>query len=1070
MAERSASITKITVPVLTGSYPRNRLFRLIDRARKQKLMWISGPAGSGKTTLVSSYLAARQIPCLWYRLEEGDRDPATFFHYLGLAAKKAAPRIRKPLPALAPEQHSAVSIYSQRYFEALFSRLAAGSVIVFDDYQKVPAGSGFHPMIRDGLSLLPPGLGVVLISRGQPPSPFARLQASRSLEIIGWKELRLSQEETEGIARLRWKGKRKVLPARDLQGRTDGWAAGLVLLLENTEPGPVETRKLSRDNPQEIFDYFGGEILENLDEEIQTFLLKSAHLPRMTARMAARLSGQRRAGQILSYLNRHNYFTEMHRYPEPVYEYHPLFRDFLLSRGGDLFSAKYLQRLKVRSCSVLEEAGYEEEAAEILRRLGNWESLAQVLLRKAPSLIRQGRSGTVGEWLGSLPGEMREGNPWLLYWSGFCRLPSRPADSQRDFKDAFRLFKKKKDRDGMLLSWAGIVDAIVYGDESLKSLDPWFSTLGGLMKSKVPVPGEIDSRVTGAMIKGLSLRRPPFVDMEEWADRAIRLARSTGDITLKFISLLNLAYYRFHSGDFPETGLLIDSLRGMLQRPELSPLPRLTLCWLEAAYANMLGLHDLCLKRVAEGVGLADASGVHIMDYLLTGHGALSCLHKGDQGTAAVFLRKMASGLPSARPWEASFYHRLAASDALHGGDQAKALFHSERCLEICEEVGNPWTEALALLQRAFVLLGKGQSEEANRHLKRALRMGRERGMDFIRFVCLLVRAYFSLRKEDDTSVVSSLREGLRIGRERGYWDIYLWHPGLLECLAAMALEKGIETEYVRDLIRRNSLVPDGALPDTGRWPWPVKLYSLGPFELLKDEKPLSFSRKVQHKPLFFLKALVALGGKDVPGEKMTDILWPEADGDLAHQSFATTLKRLRKLLGSEKAVSLREGRVTLDPRYCWVDASAFESLLARIDAAAQGGEGFPEGTRVKEFAEQAVGLYRGPFLAGDPALPWVAEMRERLRSKFLRAVGILGRCLEQEAKWTDAVTCYRKGLEVDNLAEMLYQRLMICYLRNGQVAEALAVHNLCRTTLASVLGIAPSADTEAIASRIRSS
>jgi DNA-binding SARP family transcriptional activator len=244
----------------------------------------------------------------------------------------------------------------------------------------------------------------------------------------------------------------------------------------------------------------------------------------------------------------------------------------------------------------------------------------------------------------------------------------------------------------------------------------------------------------------------------------------------------------------------------------------------------------------------------------------------------------------------------------------------------------------------------------------------------------------------------------------------------------------------------------------------------LGPFALLKDEKPLTFSRKAQHKPLLLLKALVAQGGKDVPEEQMTDILWPEADGDLAHQSFATTLKRLRKLLGNEKAVSLREGRVTLDPRYCWVDAFTFELLLARIDAAAQGGEGFPDGARGKGLAERAVGLYRGPFLAGDVSLPWVLEMRERLRSKFLRAVGFLGRCFEREGQWADAVICYQKGLEVDNLAEGLYQRLMICHQRNGKVAEALAAYNLCRKTLSSVLGIFPSADTEAIVNRIRSS
>ncbi len=548
----------------------------------------------------------------------------------------------------------------------------------------------------------------------------------------------------------------------------------------------------------------------------------------------------------------------------------------------------------------------------------------------------------------------------------------------------------------------------------------------------------------------------------------MRLAHTTRDVALTFTSLLNVAYYRFHSGDFQEAGLLLDSLRELGRRPEISPLSRLTLCWLEAAYANVNGMHDRCRKVVAEGVALADATGVHHMDFLLKGHGALSSLHGGDMETAAGFLRTMASRLSAARPWEESFYHRIAAWEALHREDRAQARFHSEQCLAMCEEAGNPWTEALALLQRAFVLHEEGQAEEANRHLKRALRMGKVSGMHFIRFVCLLAEAVFFLVRGDEASGLSSLREGLRIGREKGYIDVYLWRPGLLETVAAKALEKGIETGYVRDLIRRNALVPDAALPGLESWPWPLKLYTLGAFGLLKEEKPLSFTRKVQHKPLLMLKVLVALGGKDIPEEQITDILWPEAEGDLAHQSFATTLRRLRKLLGNEKAVSLREGRVTLDARNFWVDAFAFESLLARVDADSRSSEPYSDGAHAAYLAEKAIALYRGPFLAAEASHPWVVGVGERMRSKFLRAVGFLGRFLEGEGRWAEAVACYRRGLEVDNLAEEFYQRLMVCHQRNGQVAEAIAVYNRCGKTLSAVLGVAPSADTEAIADRIR--
>lgn len=1071
MAGKTASFAKITRPVLAGSYPRKRLFRLIDRAANRQVLWVSGPAGSGKTTLVSGYVADRRLPGLWFRLEEGDADPATFFHYLGLAANKAAPRIRTPLPVLTPDQHSAVPAFAQRFFEGLYSRLRTGAVLVFDDYQKIPAGSMFHAMIRNGISRLPRGLRVILISRGEPPSAFARLRAAQSLSIIGWKDLRLSPRETEEIARLRWKGKRGPGTARNLLRMADGWAAGFVLLLEKAEPGSGEPRKLARTRPQEIFDYFGGEILETLEEPVQSFLLKSAHLPRMTARMAVRLTGLSRAGQLLSYLNRHNHFTEVRPDPEPVYEYHPLFREFLISRAGDLFSPKYVQRIRRKAAAVLEESGHAEEAAGLFREIRDWSGFVRILLAQAPSLVRQGRIGTLSEWLGALPADVCRAEPLLLYWRGVCRLPFQPADSQREFEEAFRRFTKRQDRDGALLAWAGMVDAIVYGSASLTSLDPWFSAFGRIWRSgKAPPSEDVRSQVSCAMIKALSLRRPRFVDMEMWANRAMSLARSSRSVPLKFTALLNVAYYRFHSGDFRETGVLIDALRGMDGNPDLPPLSRLTLSWLEAAHANANGMHEHALEVVAEGKELAEATGVRLMDHLLAGHGALASLHGGNPGAAAKFLRRMAPSLTAGRPWEASFYHHLSGWESLGAGDRARALFHSERCLAICAEVGNPWAEALAHLQMAFVLHEEGRRRQADRHVRRAHRMGVESGMHFLRFASMLAGAYFSLCNGDEPSGLSSLRRGLALGREKGYVDTYLWRPGLLERIASKALEKGIETEYVRGIVRTNGLHLDPAHPGAGNWPWPLKLYALGTFEVLKEEKPLRFSRKAQHKPLLMLKALVALGGKDVPEERLTDILWPEAEGDLAHQSFATTLRRLRTMLGDDKAVSLRERRVTLDTRCCWVDAFAFDSLVARIDAASLPGGGSPKGREVAELAANAVALYRGPFLASEASHSWVVAMRERLRSRFLRVVGLLGRCMEREGRWEDAVSTYRRGLEVDVLAEEFHQRLMACHRRIGQAAEAMAVYERCRKTLSSLLGIAPSAETEAIARKIFSS
>jgi two-component SAPR family response regulator len=821
--------------------------------------------------------------------------------------------------------------------------------------------------------------------------------------------------------------------------------------------------------PEKVFEYFAGEIFTGLGEKAKSFLLKSASLPRMTARMAERITGFRRAGVILSYLNRNNYFTEMHRYAEPVYEYHPLFREFLLSRAREIFPATYFRRVRRDAGAILEEAGHDEDAVRLYLDLGDDGGVARVILRQAPRLILQGRGGTLAEWIASLPEKACTENPSLLYWRGVCRLSSGIEESLSDFEGAFRRFRSRKEPEGIFRAWSGAVDAIVYGAGSLKSLDAWFSALSELMKTHKSFPSpDVEAQVTCTAVKALALRRPASVDMEKWVDRAMALARATHDLPLKFSFLLNVAYYRFHSGDFPAMGLLLESLRELVRKTEIPYIPRLALFWLEAAHANMSGLHDHCRSVVTEGIGFADTTGVHLMDHLLLGHGALCSLHRGDMPAAKRFLDRMAASTLEAKPWEASFYHRLAGSEALNRGDMAQAVFHSDRCLSLSEQTGNPWTEALAHLQSAFVLQRKREPDEASRHLEHAGRLGKGSRMEFVRFACNLTAAWFALCAGDEASALPPLREGLRTGREKGYVDIYLWRPGLLERIAAEALDKGIEPEYVRELIRKNALLPDDTIRHFERWPWPIRIYTLGKFELIKEERPLPPSHKVQQRPLQMLKALVSMGGRNVSEAQMTDVLWPEADGDLAHQSFTTTLSRLRHLLGDEKAIVLREGRLALDTRYCWVDVFAFESLLAQVDAAPVDGTARSDGKRAQRIAEQAMTLYKGPFLAGEVSSPRIMAARERLRSKFLRTVGFLGRSIERDGQWTEAIACYRRGLEVDDLAEGFYQRLMICHGRLGQTAEAVEVYNRCRKTLTGVLGIPPSPETEALRKSLR--
>jgi DNA-binding SARP family transcriptional activator len=161
--------------------------------------------------------------------------------------------------------------------------------------------------------------------------------------------------------------------------------------------------------------------------------------------------------------------------------------------------------------------------------------------------------------------------------------------------------------------------------------------------------------------------------------------------------------------------------------------------------------------------------------------------------------------------------------------------------------------------------------------------------------------------------------------------------------------------------------------------------------------------------------------------------------------------------------VLLRDGRLTLNNRHCWVDVWELERKLGRADAARKPGTHAPDGGEVARLVERAFALYRGTFLSGETFSSNIVTLRERLRSKFLRAVVLAGRHWEQAGDWDKAIVCYQKGLEVDPLSEDMCRCLISCNMRMGRAAEAHAVYRRCSNTLSAVLGVSPSPDLRAM-------
>lgn len=1034
----------------------------------QAVTWISGPAGSGKTMLVASYLDANRFPCLWYKVDAGDNDCATFFYYMGLAVKKAAPRYRRPLPLLAPEYLMGISEFTNRYFEELYGRLEPPFVIVLDNYQEVPSDSPFHEIIHRGISSISERIRVIILSRSEPPPVFIRLRTGRD-NTIGWNDIRFTEEESRDLIQLKDKRKLDETTFSLLHKKTEGWVAGLVLLVECSRARIIDYQLLDSLTPEEIFDYFAVEVFLKTENETQEFLLKTAFLPAMTVQMAEKLTGIKTARQILSGLEKNHYFVEKRLETASVYSFHPLFKEFLASRAEETLSSEKRARLRYDAATLLLDAGQVDDAAQLLLEAKDWHRFVLLVLEQAKSLMSQGRRKTLTDWLDAIPREIVEDTPWLLYWLGICRFGFAPVSGRESFIKAFQLFETRGDMAGAFLAWSGAVNTIFCNFDDSRDMDVWIKWLDEKMARGVPFPSrEIEVSVSTSMIVALIHRMPEHPDLLKWVGKTLALSLEGENLEACLPTFPFFVYYYISMGEFEDCAVVVGEMRRWM-RAQASPLLTISLRLVEALlYCTSAELHKEGVKAALAGLDLAEKTGAHFLDPLLLGAGVHNSLNAADTAMAGEFLGRMGKLLGYGSGGHSGYYFFLSGWCALCAGNGARAVLLAQKSTQLTEELGLIFPASDCRVLLAFSLLETGNRQEAEKQLESISRYASQTQSTFLEHRYNLLAAHFAYMDGNDDAGRAFLAQAMTMGRRKGFATmVNFWQPAMMSGLCAKALEAGIEVAYVRDLIGKLHLLPGDSAAEIDNWPWPVRITTLGRFEIIKDGKMLEFSGKAPHKILLLLKALIACGRSGASEEQLADLLWPDAEGDAALKTLEISLYRLRKLLGGNRAIRLSEGRITLAADCCRVDAHTFAELLDRAEEILSIPRGMKsaglgkiaEGVRLLELAGR---LYNGAFVDGSTE-PWALSYRERLRGRFIRAVTLLGTHYELQKQFTEAISLYGKGLEIEEGVEPFYRGLMRCHLALGRRSEAIAVYRRCTKTLASVFGVKPSPEMDAL-------
>lgn len=1052
-------IAKLTRPKTDGAVARERLFRRLDEAfTHTPLVWISSPGGAGKTVLVSSYLRERGLNCLWFRMDAQDCEPSNFFHYLGQAVAAAAPRHRKPMPLLTAEYLHSEPIFSQRYFEEVGRRLKESVVVVFDNCEAVPDDAYLWSLLAQGVGCLPPGVKLIFTSRHEIPGAFASLQINGRLGAVGWEEMKVSPAEAELIGAQHGQ---VIAEVRRLHERSDGWMAALVLMLEQRRRGGDDVLA-DHDSPQALFDFFSHEIFVRLPQEVRTLLLKTAFLPTVSVAAAERLSGEVRAGRILSDLCRHNLFTERLSGGGAVYRYHPLFRNFLVQQCPAVFSAAEMRDIKYVSATVLSESGALDAAAPLLVEVGAFVSALELLLANASTFINQGRNQTLLDLLASLPGELINGSSFANFWRGIALQPFDPAAARDHFSRAFDLFREAGDLPGMLRCWSALVETVFHAWDNFTQIDPWIAWLDNIAHEPLIIADPtLDLQVSSTMTAALTMRGGDPRSMRAWAGRAIRALASVEDVPPRLSALIYCTNYLAWVQPLELDTTAIDISLRDAERAELPPILRLATLYVRAA----LELHrapdmSVLLEEVRSALALADQTGVHVWDEILCGLGVHCAVLLQERSASAFFLERMRQCVCAERKQGLAFYYYVRAWDRLVFGATGEAREDIRQALHLYGQTGYEFPSNVAYYGAAIICAEHGELDTALAYAVQADSTAKKFQAFAMRHSTLLTLAYVHHKRGECMAAAEALREAFRIGKAGGYYlTLWWWYAPMMSTLADLALREGIECDHVIEVVRRLKLTPvdPGAAP--AAWPWPIRIDTLGPFEVNLDGQPLDSGKKPGQKPLALLKLLAASGADGLSVSVVADLLWPGSEGDKAHHALEMALHRARKMVGSDEAILIRNGWIRLNPSLCWVDSHAFTAGVEAGLRAMQ--QGRPEEGR--RALERALDLYRGHLLAGDRYVNQVAPTRERLWRRYLVALEKLRVLYESAGQIEMALDRYRHACELDELAEEPCRQYMRYCLQLGRRDEARRAYAQLDRAMQQTLGVAPAEATRAL-------
>lgn len=454
--------TKLALPRPRQSLvQRASLLSRLDEGLERKLTLLSAPAGFGKTTLVSAWIATRrelQEPpsVAWVSLDAGDNDPVRFWRYGITACQTFDSAVgTAALELLRASRRLPLEAALTTFINDL-ARLERRCVLVLEDYHVITS-SQIHDTVAYLIDHLPAAQRLVIMTRSDPPLPLARLRAHDDLYELHAADLRFSIAETRAFLEQSLSFSLSPASIERLEARTEGWVTGLRLLALALQ-GYRDSQDLERvlasfsGSHRHILEYLVADVLSSQPATLQDFLLQTAFLTRLTGSLCDAVTGRNDSERVLEQLERANLFLLPLDDTATWYRYHALFAEAMQHEARRRLGEDHLLSLYDRAGHWYVAHGLPAEAVEVALAARDFTRAAGLIEGMVGPLNSSNELQTYLRWLGQLPDEVLQAHPMLCLTQAVSLLftldrsdPAKMALMQKPLDMAERYWRAQSD-------------------------------------------------------------------------------------------------------------------------------------------------------------------------------------------------------------------------------------------------------------------------------------------------------------------------------------------------------------------------------------------------------------------------------------------------------------------------------------------------------------------------------------------------------------------------------------------------------------------------------------------------